>query len=82
MSLVGPRPFVVYEDREITGWARRRLDLIPGVTGVWQVAGRNDVPFEEMVKLDYLYVTRWSLGWDLKLLIQTVPSVLRRKGAY
>jgi exopolysaccharide biosynthesis polyprenyl glycosylphosphotransferase len=82
MSLVGPRPFVTYEDREITGWARRRLDLTPGITGLWQVMGRNDVPFEEMVKLDYLYVTRWSVAWDIKLLLQTIPVVLRRRGAY
>jgi len=82
MSLVGPRPFVTYEADEIRGWARRRVDLTPGITGAWQVMGRNDMPFDEMVKLDYLYVTNWSLGWDLKLLLQTIPSVLNRKGAY
>ena len=82
MSLVGPRPFVIYEDREITGWARRRLDLTPGITGLWQVMGRNDVSFDEMVKLDYMYVTRWSLLWDFKILLKTIPSVLRRQGAY
>jgi exopolysaccharide biosynthesis polyprenyl glycosylphosphotransferase len=82
MSLVGPRPFVVYEDELITGWARRRLDLTPGITGLWQVMGRNDMPFEEMVKLDHLYATRWSLLWDLKILLKTIPTVLRRRGAY
>ena len=82
MSLVGPRPFVIYEDREITGWARRRLDLTPGITGLWQVMGRNDVSFDEMVKLDHMYVTRWSLLWDFKILLKTIPSVLRRQGAY
>jgi exopolysaccharide biosynthesis polyprenyl glycosylphosphotransferase len=82
MSLVGPRPFVVHESDQITGWASRRLDLTPGITGLWQVLGRNDLPFEEMVKLDYLYVTNWSLWWDIKILCQTVPVVLRRKGAY
>jgi exopolysaccharide biosynthesis polyprenyl glycosylphosphotransferase len=82
MSLVGPRPFVTYEADEIRGWARRRVDLTPGITGAWQVMGRNDMPFDEMVKLDYLYVTNWSLGWDLKLLLQTIPSVLKRQGAY
>ena len=60
MSLVGPRPFVVYEADKITGWATRRLDMTPGITGLWQVLGRNDIPFEEMTKLDYLYVTNWS----------------------
>jgi exopolysaccharide biosynthesis polyprenyl glycosylphosphotransferase len=82
MSLVGPRPFVVYEADQITGWARRRLDTTPGITGLWQVLGRNDMPFEDMVKLDYLYVTNWSLWWDLKILCQTIPVVLGKRGAY
>jgi exopolysaccharide biosynthesis polyprenyl glycosylphosphotransferase len=82
MSLVGPRPFVVYEADQITGWASRRLDSTPGITGLWQVLGRNDIPFDEMVKLDYLYVTNWSLWWDLKILCQTVPVVLGKRGAY
>jgi exopolysaccharide biosynthesis polyprenyl glycosylphosphotransferase len=82
MSLVGPRPFVVYEADQITGWASRRLDMTPGITGLWQVLGRNDIPFDEMVKLDYLYVTNWSLWWDLKILCQTIPVVLSRRGAY
>jgi exopolysaccharide biosynthesis polyprenyl glycosylphosphotransferase len=82
MSLVGPRPFVVYEADQITGWASRRLDMTPGITGLWQVLGRNDMPFDEMVKLDYLYVTSWSLWWDLKILCQTIPVVLARRGAY
>ena len=73
MSLVGPRPFVVYEADQITGWASRRLDMTPGITGLWQVLGRNDIPFDEMTKLDYLYVTNWSLWWDLKILCQTIP---------
>jgi exopolysaccharide biosynthesis polyprenyl glycosylphosphotransferase len=82
MSLVGPRPFVVYEADQITGWASRRLDMTPGITGLWQVLGRNDIPFDEMVKLDYLYVTNWSLWWDLKILCQTIPVVLGKRGAY
>jgi exopolysaccharide biosynthesis polyprenyl glycosylphosphotransferase len=82
MSLVGPRPFVVYEADQITGWANRRLDMTPGITGLWQVLGRNDIPFDEMTKLDYLYVTNWSLWWDLKILCQTIPVVLGRRGAY
>lgn len=80
MSLVGPRPFVVHEDEKINGWARRRLALTPGMTGVWQVLGRNDIPYEEMVKLDYLYVNNWSLWWDIKLLLRTVPVVVARRG--
>jgi lipopolysaccharide/colanic/teichoic acid biosynthesis glycosyltransferase len=82
MSLVGPRPFVVHESERITGWAERRLDTTPGITGLWQVLGRNDIPFEEMVKLDYVYVTNWSLWWDIKILCQTIPVVLAKRGAY
>ncbi len=82
MSLVGPRPFVVHEADQITGWGLRRLDTTPGITGPWQVLGRNDVAFEEMVKLDYLYATNWSLWWDVRILYQTVLVVLKRKGAY
>jgi exopolysaccharide biosynthesis polyprenyl glycosylphosphotransferase len=82
MSLVGPRPFVVYEADQITGWGGRRLDMTPGITGLWQTLGRNDLPFEEMVKLDYLYVTNWSVWWDLKILFRTIPVVLTGRGAY
>ncbi|MDA0180330.1 sugar transferase [Solirubrobacter phytolaccae] len=82
MSLVGPRPFVVHESEQITGWAGRRLDTTPGITGLWQILGRNDIPFDEMVKLDYVYVTNWSLWWDIKILLRTIPTVLGRKGAY
>jgi exopolysaccharide biosynthesis polyprenyl glycosylphosphotransferase len=77
MSLVGPRPIVLEEHKHVEGWAERRLDLKPGVTGLWQVLGRDDIPFEEMVELDYRYVTSWSLGNDLKLILQTVPVVIR-----
>jgi exopolysaccharide biosynthesis polyprenyl glycosylphosphotransferase len=82
MSLVGPRPFVVYEADRITGWGLRRLDMTPGITGPWQVLGRNDLSFEDMVRLDYLYATNWSLWWDLRILYRTILVVLRRKGAY
>jgi exopolysaccharide biosynthesis polyprenyl glycosylphosphotransferase len=82
MSLVGPRPLPLEEDRHVGSWARRRLDLRPGITGPWQVLGRSDIPFEEMVKLDYLYVTSWSLGSDLKLLARTIPALFNVRGAY
>ena len=68
MSLVGPRPMPPSVDEQISGWGRRRLDLTPGITGLWQVLGRTHIPFEEMVKLDYLYVTNWSLWQDIRLL--------------
>lgn len=81
MSLVGPRPFVTHEAVQIGGWGRKRLDIKPGITGLWQVRGRNDVPFEEMVRLDYMYVTNWSVWWDIRLILQTIPRVLHGSGA-
>jgi exopolysaccharide biosynthesis polyprenyl glycosylphosphotransferase len=76
MSLVGPRPLILDEDRHVDSWARKRLSLKPGITGLWQVLGRNEIPFEEMVRLDYLYVTNWSFWQDISLLLQTLPLVL------
>jgi exopolysaccharide biosynthesis polyprenyl glycosylphosphotransferase len=80
MSLVGPRPLIASEDRNLIGWTRTRLDLTPGLSGLWQVVGRTEIPFEEMVKLDYLYVTNWSLWGDIRLMLKTVPAVLSRRG--
>ena len=83
MSLVGPRPLILEEDQHVDDWGRRRLDLRPGMTGLWQVLGRSDIPFDEMVKLDYLYVTTWSLWHDFRLLLRTIPLVLNAKsGSY
>jgi exopolysaccharide biosynthesis polyprenyl glycosylphosphotransferase len=81
MSLVGPRPMPVATDPYINGWGRRRLDLTPGITGLWQVMGRASVSFEEMLKLDYLYVTNWTVWGDVRLLMRTVAVVLTRQGA-
>jgi exopolysaccharide biosynthesis polyprenyl glycosylphosphotransferase len=80
MSLVGPRPLVPDEDDLITGLDRRRLQLTPGMTGRWQILGSARVPLAEMVKLDYLYVTGWSLWSDVKILFRTVPYMLARRG--
>jgi exopolysaccharide biosynthesis polyprenyl glycosylphosphotransferase len=82
MSLVGPRPLILGEDENIHGHKRRRLHITPGLTGLWQVLGRSDIPFSEMVTLDYVYATNWSLWGDVKLLVRTVPAVLRGNGAY
>jgi exopolysaccharide biosynthesis polyprenyl glycosylphosphotransferase len=81
MSLVGPRPLTQVDHDQIEGWARVRLDLAPGITGLWQVLGRTHIPFEEMIKLDYVYVTNWSPWTDIKLLLYTVPAVVQRRGA-
>ena len=80
MSLVGPRPLVLEEDGRIQGWHRRRLGLTPGMTGQWQILGSSRVPLDEMVKIDYLYVTSWSLWTDVKILLRTVPYMLKRRG--
>jgi exopolysaccharide biosynthesis polyprenyl glycosylphosphotransferase len=77
MSLVGPRPLILDEHQFVDAWAARRLDLRPGITGLWQVLGRDDIGFDEMVKLDYLYVTTWSFFNDLKLIVRTLPRLAR-----
>jgi lipopolysaccharide/colanic/teichoic acid biosynthesis glycosyltransferase len=82
MSLVGPRPLILDEDQYVERWARRRLELKPGMTGLWQVLGASDIPFDEMTKLDYLYVTNWSLREDLRLIMLTLPALARARAAY
>ena len=77
MSLVGPRPLIESEHAQISGRFRRRSAITPGLTGLWQVNGRSEVPFEEMISLDLLYAATWSLRRDLKLLARTVSAVLR-----
>lgn len=80
MSLVGPRPLIPEEDTLITGSDRRRLDIRPGMTGVWQVAGASRIPLGEMVRLDLHYIQSLSIWGDLKLLVGTIAHVLRRRG--
>jgi exopolysaccharide biosynthesis polyprenyl glycosylphosphotransferase len=82
MSIVGPRPLILDEHRHVESWARRRLDLKPGITGLWQVLGASDIPFDEMTKLDYLYVTNWSVREDLRLILLTLPALTRARAAY
>jgi exopolysaccharide biosynthesis polyprenyl glycosylphosphotransferase len=82
MSLVGARPLILDEDQYVEDWARKRLSLRPGITGLWQVLGRSEIPFDEMTKLDYLYVTNWSLAGDLRLILRTLPALLRKRAAY
>jgi lipopolysaccharide/colanic/teichoic acid biosynthesis glycosyltransferase len=80
MSLVGPRPLVVDEDTKITGSHRGRLRLTPGMTGAWQILGSSRVPMEEMVKLDHLYVSSWTLWSDVQILLRTIAYVVQRRG--
>jgi lipopolysaccharide/colanic/teichoic acid biosynthesis glycosyltransferase len=78
MSMVGPRPPLPDEVARYEPWHLRRLRVRPGLTGVWQVSGRSNVPFDEAVRLDLFYIENWSLGTDLWLLARTIPAVLRR----
>ncbi len=80
MSLVGPRPLVVEEDERIAGPHRRRLELLPGMTGPWQILGPVRTSLGEMVAIDHRYVAHWSLWTDVKILLRTVPYVLGRRG--
>jgi exopolysaccharide biosynthesis polyprenyl glycosylphosphotransferase len=80
MSLVGPRPLVTNEIDLTDPWARTRLRVKPGVTGLWQVAGRHRLPFDDLVRYDLFYVENWSLSMDLFVLLRTIPAVLRRSG--
>jgi exopolysaccharide biosynthesis polyprenyl glycosylphosphotransferase len=80
MSLVGPRPLVPAEDVAITGWYRRRSQITPGITGVWQLHGPVCLPLDEMVKLDYLYVANWSWWGDIKIMLRTARQIVTRRG--
>jgi lipopolysaccharide/colanic/teichoic acid biosynthesis glycosyltransferase len=81
MSLVGPRPLPLEETAALTGGHRRRLSMRPGLTCLWQVGGRSELPFTEWMALDLDYVDRWSLGLDLAILLRTIPAIIRGRGA-
>jgi exopolysaccharide biosynthesis polyprenyl glycosylphosphotransferase len=82
MSLVGPRPAIPAEVEQYRDWHRKRLEVSPGVTGLWQVSGRSELTFDEMVMLDLFYAENWSLLLDLKILAKTIPTVILGTGAY
>ena len=82
MSLVGPRPQVLWEASAYDDWAKRRLRVLPGITGLWQVSGRASLSYEEMIELDIYYIENWSLGLDIEILLRTIPAVFSRRGAY
>ena len=75
MSLVGPRPAILSEVAQYQDWHLKRLEVLPGLTGLWQVSGRSDLTFDEMVMLDVYYGENWSLGLDLRIILRTVPQV-------
>jgi len=81
MSIVGPRPPIPYEVHEYDIWHRKRLDMKPGITGLWQVSGRNRLTFEQMVKVDLYYIENWSIWLDLKIILLTIPALWNDEGA-
>ena len=82
MSLVGPRPLPQRDYEMLEDWHRKRYLVLPGITGLWQVSGRSELDFDDLVHLDFIYLERWSLALDLTILLKTVPAVLTRRGAY
>jgi exopolysaccharide biosynthesis polyprenyl glycosylphosphotransferase len=82
MSLVGPRPLPQRDFDQLEDWHKKRYLVLPGVTGLWQVSGRSELDFDDLVRLDFLYLERWSVGLDLTILVKTIPAVLSRRGAF
>ncbi|MGI8507481.1 MAG: sugar transferase [Solirubrobacteraceae bacterium] len=82
MSLVGPRPLPMRDFARLEEWHKKRYLVLPGVTGLWQVSGRAELDFDDLVRLDFLYLERWSIFLDLSILLKTIPAVLSRRGAF
>jgi exopolysaccharide biosynthesis polyprenyl glycosylphosphotransferase len=82
MSIVGPRPFIPEESSQLEGWSARRFEVRPGITGLWQVSGRNELSDDELRQLDFLYVASWSFTWDLRIMMETPKVMVRGLGAY
>ena len=82
MSLIGPRPPIPDEVKQYKPWQQRRLETSPGITGLWQVSGRSDLTFDEMVLLDLFYIENWSLLLDIKIALRTIPTIMLGTGAY
>ncbi|MFL5893705.1 MAG: sugar transferase [Thermoleophilaceae bacterium] len=82
MSLVGPRPLPQRDYDRLEDWHRKRYLVLPGMTGLWQVSGRSELDFDELVRLDFLYLERWSVFLDLSIIVKTIPAVIRARGAW
>src|SRR5438445_5007181 len=82
MSLVGPRPLPMRDFERLEDWHKKRYLVLPGITGLCQVSGRSVLDFDELVRLDFLYLERWSVSLDLTILLKTIPAVLSRRGAF
>ena len=82
MSLVGPRPLPLRDYEQLEDWHRKRYNVLPGVTGLWQISGRSNLGFDDLVRLDFYYLENWSLWMDIAILVKTIPAVLAGRGAY
>jgi len=82
MSLVGPRPLPMRDFERLEDWHKKRYLVLPGITGLWQVSGRAELEFDDLVRLDFLYLERWSILLDLSILLKTIPAVFSRRGAF
>jgi lipopolysaccharide/colanic/teichoic acid biosynthesis glycosyltransferase len=82
MSLVGPRPLPLRDYERLEAWHRKRYLVLPGVTGLWQISGRSNLGFDDLVRLDFFYLENWSLMLDVSILVKTIPAVLAGRGAY
>jgi exopolysaccharide biosynthesis polyprenyl glycosylphosphotransferase len=82
MSLVGPRPLPVRDFERLEEWHKKRYLVLPGITGLWQVSGRSELDFDDLVRLDFLYLERWSVFLDMSILLKTIPAVVSRRGAF
>jgi lipopolysaccharide/colanic/teichoic acid biosynthesis glycosyltransferase len=82
MSLVGPRPLPLRDFMLLEEWHKKRYRVLPGMTGLWQVSGRAELDFDDLVRLDFLYLERWSIFLDLSILLKTIPAVVSRRGAF
>jgi exopolysaccharide biosynthesis polyprenyl glycosylphosphotransferase len=82
MSLVGPRPLPLRDFAQLESWHRKRYHVLPGITGLWQISGRSNLTFDDLVRLDFYYIENWSIWLDISILVRTLPAVLARRGAY
>ena len=82
MSLVGPRPLPLRDYRQLEAWHRKRYNVLPGITGLWQISGRSNLTFDDLVRLDFYYIENWSIWLDISILVKTIPAVIGGRGAY
>jgi exopolysaccharide biosynthesis polyprenyl glycosylphosphotransferase len=82
MSLVGPRPLPIRDYEKLQPWHRKRYNVLPGITGLWQISGRSELTFDDLVRLDFYYLENWSIWMDITILLKTIPAVFGQRGAY